>query len=111
MTESSARGLGDNSGAVATICVTLKMFNSLAPYAGGSGPRRLEIPAGAVIGDLVERFQVPAQDIFLVLLNGKDVTRGMIGDPVNLARALDDGDEVALSGPVPYSWGFGAPIV
>ncbi|MBI3443785.1 MAG: MoaD/ThiS family protein [Magnetospirillum sp.] len=104
------RGLGDNSGLAPTIRVTVKMFNSLSPYAGGCAPKRLEVPAGTIIGDLAARFRVPTDEIFLVLLNGKDVTR-QLGAPVNLARELDDGDEVALSGPVPYSWGYGAPIV
>lgn len=106
----SDRGMGDNSGQAPTIAIRLKMFNSLAPYAGGSAPLALNVPAGTVIGDLVRRFGVPAERIFLVLVNGKDVTR-QLGAPVNLARELDDGDEVALSGPVPYSWGYGAPIV
>lgn len=106
----SNRGMGDNSGEAPTIAIRLKMFNSLSPYAGGSGPKSLEVPAGTVIGDLVARFGVPVDKIFLVLVNGKDVTR-QLGAPVNLERELDDGDEVALSGPVPYSWGFGAPIV
>ena len=104
------RGLGDNSGRAPTIRVTLKMFNSLSPYAGGCAPRCIEVPAGAVIGDLVDRYKVPVDQIFLVLLNGKDVTR-QLGAPVNLDRELDDGDEIALSGPVPYSWGYGAPVV
>ena len=103
-------GIGDNSGHVPTISITVKMFNSLSPYAGGCAPRRMDVPAGTVIGDLVRRFRVPPDEIFLVLLNGKDVTR-KLGAPVNLERELDDGDEVALSGPVPYSWGYGAPVV
>lgn len=104
------RGLGDNSGDAPTIRVTVRMFNSLSPYAGGCAPQYLDVPAGTAIGDLACRFRVPPDEIFLVLLNGKDVTR-QLGAPVNLDRVLDNGDEVALSGPVPYSWGYGAPIV
>ncbi len=104
------RGLGDNSGAVPTIRITVKMFNSLAPYAQGCAPRIIEIPVGSDIAEVVRRFRVPTQEIFLVLVNGKDVTHGL-GEPVNLARELDDGDQLALSGPVPYSWGYGAPVV
>ncbi|WP_041040354.1 MoaD/ThiS family protein [Paramagnetospirillum magnetotacticum] len=106
----SSPGIGDNSGLAPTISVTVKLFNSLSPYAGGSAPLRLDVPAGTVIGELAARFHVPRDKIFLVLVNGKDVTR-QLGAPVNLDRELDDGDEVALSGPVPYSWGYGAPIV
>lgn len=104
------RGLGDNSGQAPSIRVTVKLFNSLSRYAGGCAPLHLDVPAGTVIGDLASRFQVPTDEIFLVLLNGRDVTR-KLGAPVNLERALDNGDEVALSGPVPYSWGYGAPVV
>lgn len=106
----SDRGMGDNSGEAPTIAIRLKMFNSLSPYAGGSGPREMEVPAGTVVGDLVGRFGVPVDKIYLVLVNGKDITRQK-GVPVNLSRELEHGDEVALSGPVPYSWAYGAPIV
>jgi hypothetical protein len=103
------RGLGDNSGRVPTIRITVRMFNSLARYGGGCAPLVLEVPAGTVVADLAERFRVPAAEIFLVLVNGRDVSRQL--GTVNLARELDDGDAVALSGPVPYSWGLGAPVV
>lgn len=106
----SDRGMGDNSGQAPTITIRLKMFNSLATYAGGSAPMELEVPAGTVVGDLVARYGVPLDKIYLVLVNGQDVTRKK-GVPVNIARELEDGDEVALSGPVPYSWAYGAPIV
>lgn len=103
------RGFGDNSEQALPLSVTLKLFNSLAPFAGGSGPVDLALPPGAVVGDLVRRFQIPAERIYLVLVNGQDITRrpGL----VNLERPLEDGDVVALSGPVPYSWAYGAPIV
>lgn len=106
----SDRGMGDNSEQAPTIAIRLKMFNSLATYAGGSGPVDLEVPAGTVVGDLVAKFGVPLDKIYLVLVNGKDVTRQK-GVTVNIARELEDGDEVAFSGPVPYSWAYGAPIV
>lgn len=103
------RGIGDNSGEAPTIAIRVKLFNSLSPYAGGSAPISLDVPAGTVVGDLVRHFGVPEDKVFLVLVNGKDVTRQL--GTVNLEREVEDGDDVALSGPVPYSWGYGAPVV
>ncbi|MGE5505192.1 MAG: MoaD/ThiS family protein [Actinomycetota bacterium] len=102
------RGIGDNSGRMPTIRVTLRMFNSLARY-GGAAPQVIELPAGTPVAELASRFRVPPDEIYLVLVNGQDVTRRP--GAVNLDRVLHDGDAVALSGPVPYSWGYGAPVV
>lgn len=103
------RGIGDNSEDAPTVAIRVKLFNSLSPYAGSSAPISLEVPAGTVVGDLVRRFGVPEEKVFLVLVNGRDVTRQL--GSVNLEREVEDGDDVALSGPVPYSWGYGAPVV
>jgi hypothetical protein len=55
---------------------------------------------------------LPIPEIFLVLRNGRDVTPGIYqGGVVNTEVALDDGDVIAFSGPVPYSWAYGAPVV
>ena len=44
--------------------------------------------------------------------NGRDVTPGIYrGGVVNTEAVLDDGDVIAVSGPVPYSWAYGAPVV
>ena len=45
------------------------------------------------------------------MTNGRDVTPGRVGAPVNSDREIAIGDIVALSGPVPYSYGYGAPVV
>ena len=64
--------IGHNLGDL-TIEVEVRLFNSLTPFGGRDGHRRLlSLPAGSTI---------------------------------------DDGDVVALSGPVPYSWGYGSPVV
>ena len=103
--------IGDNADQI-TIQIEVRLFNSLQQYAGPDGWRsQLELPAGATVGDLVKALDVPSREIFVVFCNGRDVTRGLVGAPVNLERALDDGDVVALSGPVPYSYGLGAPVV
>ena len=65
-----------------------------------------------VIGDLIRELRLPIPEIFLVLRNGRDVTPGIYqGGVVKTEVALDDGDVIAFSGPVPYSWAYGAPVV
>jgi hypothetical protein len=105
-------GIGHNKrGAV--IRIEVRLFNSLTKFAGPDGAcRRLEFMAGATVGDLVDELKLPAPEIFLVLRNGRDVSPGLYGGGrFNREAALDDGDVVALSGPVPYSYGYGAPVV
>ena len=94
-----------------TIDIELRLFNSLTDF----GPNRdaaihRSLPVGVDIGDLVELLGIPLERIFLVLVNGRDVTP-TLGGSVSTSRVLEDGDRVALSGPVPYSWGYGAPVV
>ena len=104
-------GAGHNSG-LATIHIETRLFNSLQKYAGSDGWRRhTEFPAGTTVGDVVRNLGLPSAEIFLVLRNGRDVTGGLVGAPVNQNVALEDGDVLAFSGPVPYSYGYGAPIV
>lgn len=102
------RGYGDNSARAPAIRVQVRLFNSLSGFGIGQ-PDALDMPAGATVADIVRRFRLPAESIFLVLVNGCDATRAM--GRINLERELEDGDVVALSGPVPYSWGYGAPVV
>lgn len=94
-----------------TLTVEVRLFNSLYRFAGGSrGVVRLLLPAGSTVGDIVRELSIPRDRIYLVLRNGRDVTP-RLHTPVNTDAVLDDGDVVALSGPVPYSWGYGAPVV
>lgn len=104
------RGIGDNRQRLPRIRVSVKAFNSLSPYLGGCAPIEAEFDAGAAIADLVGRFGVPHERLYLVLVNGRDITR-RLGCLVNLERELEHGDAVMLLGPVPYSWGYGAPVV
>lgn len=108
----AAAGVGHNADG-ATIRIEARFFNSLARYSGTEGLfRKLELPAGASVGDLIELLKLPIPEIFLVLRNGRDITPGLYqGGVVNTRVVLDDGDIIAFSGPVPYSWAYGAPIV
>lgn len=105
-------GIGHNSADV-LLRIEVRLFNSLTKYNDGEGVRRaLEVPAGTTVGDLIHRFKLPLAEIFLVLKNGRDITPGLYqGGVVNEAVAVDEGDVIAFSGPVPYSPGYGAPVV
>ena len=102
--------LGHNSEGI-TFTIEARLFNSLSRYAPkGATFQRLSLPAGSTVGDLVKLLSIPLRDVFLVLRNGKDVTPSLYGG-INTETVIDEGDVIALSGPVPYSWGYGAPIV
>lgn len=111
-TDDRAATIGHNAGAV-SISVEIRLFNSLTRHAGPEGPvRRLDLSAGATVGDVVDRLRLPVADVFLVLLNGRDVSPGLYGGGmIGRDAVLDHGDVLAFSGPVPYSFGFGAPVV
>lgn len=96
----------------AEITVEVRVFNSLTTGRGRrNGPVTLTVPAGTTVGEIAGRVGLSDRDIFLVLVNGRDVTPGRVGQGINGYRALEDGDVVAFSGPVPYSYGYGAPVV
>lgn len=111
-TTGGAGNLGHNI-AGAVIRVEVRFFNSLARFTRSETfAEHIEIQAGATVGDLIQRFRLPVPDIFLVLKNGRDITPGLYqGGVVDTEAVLDDGDRIAFSGPVPYSYGYGAPVV
>ncbi len=103
--------IGHNS-QIATVRIEARLFNSLSRFAPAGGPfQTLDFPAGSTVGDVISRLNLPLKEVFLVLRNGRDVSSGLISDPINTRAVLDDGDVIALSGPVPYSYGYGAPVV
>ena len=105
------QGLGHNSGCI-SISIKAKLFNSLNRYKGPEGPVfGLQLPAGATVGDVISRLGLPVDEIFLILKNGRDISSGLVGGPLNVHAPLEDGDVIAFSGPVPYSFGYGAPVV
>ena len=102
--------LGHNAGEE-PVSFELRLFNSLSLLkGGGNAGREMELPAGSSIADLLRVADIPRERVFLVLVNGRDITRAL-NPPVRTDYFIQDGDVVALSSPVPYSWGYGAPIV
>ncbi|MCG8354711.1 MAG: MoaD/ThiS family protein [Kiloniellales bacterium] len=103
--------IGHNSQG-AEIEIEVRLFNRVARYANGDGPRqRLSVAAGSTVGELADRLGIPHSELFLVLVNGRDITPGLVGDAVRAGYQVEQGDVVAFSGAVPYSYGYGAPVV
>jgi hypothetical protein len=104
-------GIGHNVG-VAVVRIEVRLFNSLARLRpNGDSAFALELPAGSMLGDVLRRLGIRPEAVHLALCNGRDVTPGRVGRALNLEHAIEDGDVLAFSGPVPYSWGYGAPVV
>ena len=107
----SGPGIGDNSKGLA-ITVEVRLLNGVAQYAGRSDWRRkLEVPVGTAVGDLAQQLGIPSERIFLILVNGRDITSGLVGNQVNGNHQIEEGDVIAFSGAVPYSYGYGSPVV
>jgi hypothetical protein len=107
----SDAGLGHNSGEI-VFEVEVRLFNSIARQHGSKGHgERIAVEPGTTVGDIAMRYGIAEKDLHLVLVNGRDVTPGLVSDPVRRGHQVEPGDVVALSGPVPYSYGYGAPVV
>lgn len=102
--------IGHNSEGIA-VTIEARLFNSLSRYAPpGAHFQRLSLPAGSTVGDLMRLLSIPVREVYLVLRNGRDVTASLYGG-INTETVIDEGDVIALSGPVPYSWGYGSAVV
>ena len=109
----SVNPIGHNSAGI-IVRTEIRMFNSLTRYGGEQGHvRNLELPAGADVDTVLKQLNIPKSKVFLVLVNGRDITPEVLPQmgQVRSSYIIEDGDVIALSGPVPYSWGYGAPIV
>ena len=92
--------------------IEVRLFNSLTRYAGKRNPVRLEMPLRATVGDLLRRLPVPESEIFLLTHNGRNLMLGFgFGSGIETSKELVDGDVVALSGPIPFSRGYGSPVI
>ncbi len=90
-----------------TIETEVRLFNTLFRF---GGTMRLRLPAGSTIADLLARLGIPPREVYLAMVNGRDVSPRLRGG-IETGHPIQEGDVVALSGPVPYSWGYGAPVV
>lgn len=102
--------IGQNLGDL-TIEGEVRLFNSLTRFGGRDGHRHIpSLPAGSIIGDVLNRLHIPPGEVFPALQNGREVTPDLYAD-LNSQRTIDQGDVADPSSPVPYSWGYGSPIV
>ena len=88
--------------------IELRLFNSLSHYAPVP-TLRLSVPSGTEARELPERLHIPARKIYAAWRNGRDIMT-TFGGRVQDGIVLDAGDRIALSGPVPFSRGYGAPV-
>ena len=106
--------MGHNSRDV-MVKFVVKGFNKISPYVAKHGAAvEMELPAGATLRTLVSKLGIPDHTIFLALKNGRDVTAGIYpanNPEINLEVEIDEGDHISFSGPVPYSYGYGSPVV
>jgi len=108
---STRAGIGHNRTGT-EIEVEVRLFNSLARFGNGRGARfRLGLEEGATVGEVLASLGVPVREVYLAFVNGRDITPGVVGKAVRAAHELEHGDVLALSGPVPYSFGYGTPVV
>ena len=86
----------------------IRFFNSMRRHSGGKLTCLLDTTERSTILDVVQSFAIPPQDIHLVFHNGR-----VIGHSVDETgnTVLSDGDTVGFSGPVPFSRGYGTPVV
>lgn len=71
---------------------------------------KMEMPADGSVADVRRELKISGDKVHLVLLNGRDITSSPYA-AINENALLDKGDVLGLAGPVPYSWGYGLPVV
>jgi hypothetical protein len=109
--DNSAPGMLGHNIQNITMTVEVRLFNSLTRFSDdGLKPLKMGVPAGSSVGDVLRELKIPGDKIHLVLLNGRDITPSL-HTAVNENAVLNEGDVLGLSGPVPYSWGYGSPVV
>jgi hypothetical protein len=88
--------------------IELCLFNSLTQYTP-QGTLRLAVPKGTEARELPDKLRIPAGKIFAAWRNGRDIMT-TFGGVLQQGIMLQDGDRLALSGPIPFSRGYGCPV-
>lgn len=89
--------------------IEIHLYNSLTKYAARYEPLRLSLPAGARPAEVLRRLGIPEREIYVAWHNGHNILTEF-GGPFEDDVVLTHGDRLALSGPVPFSRGYGAPV-
>ncbi|MBX3676212.1 MAG: hypothetical protein KF853_04245 [Rhodocyclaceae bacterium] len=93
----------------AMIEVEVHLYNSLVRYVPRYEPLRLTLPEGAVPAEVARRLGIPEREIYAAWRNGHNILQSF-GGSFEEGVQLDHGDRVALSGPIPFSRAYGAPV-
>jgi hypothetical protein len=88
--------------------IELCLFNSLTPYTP-QATSRLSVPKGTEARELPERLRIPVGKIYAAWRNGRDIMT-TFGGMLQQGVTLQHGDRLALSGPIPFSRGYGSPV-
>jgi hypothetical protein len=88
--------------------IELRLFNSLSYYTP-EPTFRLSVPKGTEARELPDRLRIPAGKIYAAWRNGCDIMT-TFGGALQQGVTLEDGDRLALSGPIPFSRGYGSPV-
>ena len=95
------------------IGIEVRLVSSLSKFSGS--PRfaeKIEVPADTTVGDLVERYRLPVDQIARVLCNGQDMNPGnYTGGKLDLGASLSDGDVITFAGPAPEIPGVASAAV
>lgn len=78
--------------------VTLKLYASLADYLPATARHNqveVELPDGATVGGVIERYQLPPKLTHLVLVNGV-----FVSPDARPTALLHDGDQLAVWPPI-----------
>ena len=89
--------------------IEVHLYNSLVKYVPRYEPLRLTLPAGADPGEVVRRLGIPQREIYAAWRNGHNILRSF-GGSFEDGIVLGHGDRLALSGPIPFSRAYGAPV-
>ncbi len=94
------------------IQVEVRLFNSLCKYGNATNRFRFKLPIDTTVGGVLKRINIPEKEIFLLMHNGKNIMRGFgFESGIETEHILRDGDILAFSGPVPFSRGYGSPVI
>jgi sulfur carrier protein ThiS len=86
--------------------IEVRIYNSLQKFV--AQPRiTLDIQGQVSVAAQVHQLGIDGREIYVAFKNGKPLGRGMAAAA---DTTLSNGDSLALSGPIPFSWGYGAPV-
>lgn len=89
--------------------VEVHLYNSLVRFVPKYEPLRLTLPEGAAPVEVARRLGIPEREIFAAWHNGHNILKSFGGSFEDGIR-LSHGDRLALSGPIPFSRAYGAPV-